>query len=64
VILFDFGHVPAAGRAPYPAVPSYEELAALVVAQATVIESLQERLACLEAEGVALRRQVERDSSN
>ncbi|NLT53675.1 MAG: hypothetical protein GXX79_03720 [Actinomycetales bacterium] len=44
--------------------PSYEELAALVVAQATVIESLQERLACLEAEVVALRRQVERDSSN
>jgi transposase len=47
-----------------PVAPSYEELAALVVAQAAVIESLQARVASLEAEVAALRRQLGRDSSN
>jgi hypothetical protein len=44
--------------------PSYEQLATLVVQQAAVIESLQARVAALEAEVVSLRRQVRRDSSN
>src|SRR5512134_132622 len=47
-----------------PGAPSYEELAALVVQQAAVIESLRARVASLEAEVAALRRQVGRDSSN
>lgn len=44
--------------------PTYEQLATLVVRQAAVIESLQERVALLEAEVVSLRRQLGRDSSN
>lgn len=44
--------------------PTYEQLAALVVQQAGVIESLRARVAGLEAEVAALRRQVGRDSSN
>jgi transposase len=47
-----------------PRNPSYEQLATLVVAQAAVIESLQTRVASLEVEVVALRRQADRDSSN
>jgi hypothetical protein len=47
-----------------PRPPSYDQLATLVVQQAAVIESLQARVASLEVEVVALRRQVGRDSSN
>jgi hypothetical protein len=47
-----------------PQQPSYVQLATLVVQQAAVIESLQARVASLEVEVVALRRQVGRDSSN
>jgi transposase len=47
-----------------PRNPSYEQLATLVVQQAAVIESLQTRVASLEVEVVALRRQAGRDSSN
>lgn len=47
-----------------PQPPSYDQLATLVVQQAAVIESLQARVASLEVEVVALRRQVGRDSSN
>ena len=38
--------------------PTYEQLATLVVRQAAVIESLQERVAALEAEVASLRRQL------
>jgi hypothetical protein len=47
-----------------PQQPSYDQLATLVVQQAAVIESLRARVASLEIEVVALRRQVGRDSSN
>ena len=47
-----------------PATPSYGELAALVVAQAGVIESLRVEVGELRTEVAALRRQVGRDSSN
>jgi hypothetical protein len=47
-----------------PATPSYGELAALVVAQAGVIESLRVEVGELRIEVAALRRQVGRDSSN
>ena len=46
------------------ATPSYEELAALAVVQAGVIESLRVEVAALRTEVAALRRQVGRDSSN
>ncbi len=47
-----------------PVAPSYGELAALVVAQAGVIEELRGEVAKLRIEVAALRRQVGRDSSN
>jgi len=47
-----------------PATPSYGELAALVVSQAGVIESLRVEVRELRTEVAALRRQVGRDSSN
>ena len=47
-----------------PVAPSYGELAALVVAQAGVIETLRGEVAELRVEVAALRRQIGRDSSN
>ena len=47
-----------------PVAPSYGELAALVVAQAGVIETLRGEVAELRTEVAALRRQIGRDASN
>jgi transposase len=47
-----------------PAVPSYEELAALVVAQAAQLGQQAVLIEALRVEIAALRRQVGRDSGN